>query len=119
MRRDRHGRNILSRMPAIRHPLPSLRRQRGWLGLIGLLLALLIVAWLGRTMLTQLLPPMTTSSSKSHAGNRVPGGGSPADFDVTTATPSPGDALSRAKDLESATRDQAADLSKRIDEQTK
>jgi hypothetical protein len=87
--------------------------------LIGLLLALLIVAWLGRTLLAELLPQATATSKTQRAGNRVPGGESPADLDVTTATPAPGDALSRAKGLESATRDQAADLSKRIDEQTK
>jgi hypothetical protein len=98
------------------------RRQRGWAGLIGLLIALLIVAWLGRTLLVRLLPEAATAGDAAkprHAGNRVPGGASPADVDVGTATPSARNELERARGLESAVRDQAADLSKRIDEQAK
>ncbi len=116
-----HAGTILSRMRTARHWLPSARRQRGWAGLIGLLLALLIVAWLGRTLLARLLPQATTTmtSKSQHAGNRVPGGEAPVDVDVTTTTPVPRNELERAKALESAVRDQAADLSKRIDEQTK
>jgi hypothetical protein len=101
-----------------KRPAPA-GRQRGWAGLIGLLIALLIVAWLGRTLLVRLLPQETTMSKSKHAGNRVPGGASPADVDVTTATPAPRNELERARGLESAVRDQAADLSKRIDDQAK
>lgn len=112
---------ILSRMPAPRHWPRSARRQHGWVGLIGLLLALLIVAWLGRTLLAELLPhaASTAPSKSAHAGKHVPDGASPTDVDVTTATPTPQDALSRAKGLESAMHDQAADLAKRIDKQTR
>ena len=107
-------------MPASGSWLAPAHRQRGWAGLIGILLALLIVAWLGRTLLARLLPEMTTGPSKGqHAGNRVPGGASPADVDATTATPSPRNELERARGLEGAVRDQAADMSKRIDEQIK
>lgn len=95
-------------------------RQRGWAGLIGLLLALLIVAWLGRTLLTRLLPQASTETRHSqHAGNRVPGSAAPADLDATTTSPSPRNALDRARGLESAVRDQAADIEKRIDAQAK
>jgi hypothetical protein len=107
-------------MPAPRNWLAPAHRQRGWAGLIGILLALLIVAWLGRTLLARLLPEMTPVTSKGqHAGNRVPGGASPADIDATTATPAPRSELERARGLEGAVRDQAADMSKRIDEQIK
>ena len=103
-----------------RHAYAFACRQRGWAGLIGLLIALLIVAWLGRKLMVRLLPQEAATTSRSqHAGNRVPGGASPADVDVTTATPAPRNELERARGLESAVRDQAADLSKRIDEQTK
>jgi len=98
------------------------RRQQGWIGLIGLLLALLIVAWLSRTLLRQLLADTATTTMTSRnapAGNRVPGDAAPADVDVTTATPVPRNELERARSLESTVRDQAADLSKRIDEQAK
>jgi len=86
------------------------------------LLALLIVAWLSRTLLRQLLPDTATTtmtSRNAHAGNRVPENAAPADVDVTTATPVPRNELERARGLESTVRDQAADLSKRIDEQAK
>ncbi|MEO8976756.1 MAG: hypothetical protein ABI552_13500 [Casimicrobiaceae bacterium] len=95
------------------------RLQQGWVGLIGLLLALLIVAWLGRSLLLQLLPPPPTMSRGSSAINRVPGGAAPAEVDATTASPSPRNELERAKGLESATRDQASEISKRIDDQAK
>jgi hypothetical protein len=89
--------------------------------LIALLIALLIVAWLGRTLLFRLLPqPETTMTSKGpHAGRRVPGGAAPADLDPTTATPVPRNELERARGLESTIRDQAADMSKRIDDSMK
>ncbi len=107
-------------MTAPRHVRPAARLQRGWAGLIGLLIALLIVAWLSRTLIRRLLPDeSTTIMTSTEHGNRVPGGLAPADVDVTTTTPVPRNELQRARGLESATRDQAADMSKRIDEQTK
>ncbi len=106
-------------MPATRHRSVPARRQHGWAGLIGLLLALVIVAWLGRTLLVRLLPEATPAAKSSRAGSRVPGGAAPADFDATTAVPSPRNELERAHGLEGAVRDQAADMSKRIDAQIK
>jgi hypothetical protein len=95
-------------------------RQRGWAGLIGLLIALLIVAWLGRTLIAKLLPaPGTVVTTKGRAdGSRVPGGAAPADDDATTATPAPRNELERARGLESDVRRQAADLEQRIDKGT-
>ncbi len=96
-------------------------RQRGWAGLVGLLLALLIVAWLGRTLIARLLPaPATVVTTKGRAdGTRVQGGAAPADADATSATPVPRNELERARGLESDVRRQAADLEKRIDDGTK
>jgi hypothetical protein len=95
------------------------RRQRGWAGLIALLLALLIVAWLGRTLLAKLLPaPSATVTTKGHAGARVTGGGAPADEDATTATPVPRNELERAKGLEAQVRKDAEAQEKRIDAAT-
>jgi hypothetical protein len=95
-------------------------RQRGWAGLIGLLIALLIVAWLGRTLITKLLPaPATVVTTKGRVdGARAPGGVAPGDVDATSATPVPRNELERARGLESDVRRQAAELEQRIDKST-
>jgi hypothetical protein len=90
----------------------SRRRQAGWAGMIVLLLAVLIVAWLGKTVLARLLP----SSPAVHAdGSRVPGGTAPVNADPTTAAPAPFTELERARTLESTVKAQADDMAKRID----
>jgi len=51
---------------------------------------------------------------------RGPGeGGTQAAPDVTTVTPAPMDALGKARGLENAVREQAAETSRRIDEGSK
>lgn len=93
----------------------SRHRQQGWAGILVLLIAVLIVAWLGKTQLAKLLP----SAPARHAdGSRVPGGAAPADVDPTQAAPAPFTELERAKNLESSVKAQAADIEKRIDERT-
>ena len=99
----------------------SLHRQRGWLGLIGLLLALVIVAVLAQKVLKTygLLPGAEPGArSASERGLRGPGVAIPAPYDGTGVTPTPA-AMERARGLESAVQQQAQDLSKRIDEGTK
>ncbi|MBS0321541.1 MAG: hypothetical protein JSR18_13435 [Proteobacteria bacterium] len=95
---------------------PSRQRQRGWAGLIGLLIALLIVAWLGKILLARLLP--AESSQHAAAGTHVPGGAAPAPLDPTTAAPSPRTELERARNMGTELKAQAADEEKRIDAQT-
>lgn len=105
-------------MAALRDSIAPRRRQRGWAGLIALLLALLIVAWLGRTLLARLLPaPTAVVTTKGH-GARGPGGGAPADEDAATAAPVPRNELERAKGLEAQVRKDAAEQQKRIDAAT-
>ena len=97
-------------------------RQRGWLGLIGLLLALVIVAVLAQRMLKTygLLPGAEPGAkSASERGLRGPGVAIPAPYDGTGVTPTPAAAMERARGLESAVQQQAQDLNKRIDEGTK
>lgn len=94
-------------------------RQRGWLGLIGLLLAVVIVAVLAQRVLkTYGLLSGAEPGAKS-AAERGPGGVSPAPLDATDVTPTPRAALERARGLESAVQQQARDLDKRIDETAK
>ena len=83
------------------------------MGLIGLLLALLIVAWLSRTLLVRLFPPAITVHT---SGSRVPGDIAPAEPDVTTVTPNPRAELERAKGLQAEVRQQAEDNEKRMEE---
>jgi len=96
-----------------------LRRQRGWIGLIGLLLALLIVAVLAQKVLkTYGLLAGAEPGAKS-ADGRGPGGISSAPVDPTGVQATPAAALERARGLESSVQQQANDLDKRIDETSK
>jgi hypothetical protein len=95
------------------------RRQRGWVGLVVLLLALVIVAMLAQTALKRygLLarpdPPART------AVPRARGDAAPVELDPTTVAPAPLNALERARGVQSAVRQQAEDLGKRIDDAAK
>ena len=98
-------------------------RQRGFLGLIVILVALLIVAWLSMDALkaygvvSGVGPPPKSALGAEPA--RGPGIAGTDSREVSTATPAPMDALDKARGLESAVREQAADQSRRIDEVTK
>ncbi len=100
----------------------TLHRQRGWLGLIGLLLALVIVAVLAQKVLkTYGLLSGAEPGTKSAAerGPRGPGGASPAPLDASGVTPTPSAAMERARGLERAVQQQAQDLNKRMDDAAK
>jgi len=90
-------------------------RQRGWLGLIAILIALVIVALLAQKLLKTygLVPGAETSAP---AGLRGPGS---AAGDPTNATPAPTNPIARARGLEQQVQRDAQDIGKRIDEQTK
>jgi len=96
-------------------------RQRGWLGLIGLLLALVIVAVVVQKVLKTyglLSGAEPGAKSVSERGPRGPGEVSPAPLDASGVTPAPA-AMERARGLESAVQQQAQDLNKRMDETAK
>jgi uncharacterized caspase-like protein len=98
-------------------------RQRGFLGLIVILIALLIVAWLSMDALKEYgvmsgLGPAPKAAPAAEPA-RGPGIAGTDSREVTTATPAPVNALDKARGLESAVREQAADQSRRIDEATK
>jgi hypothetical protein len=98
-------------------------RQGGFLGLVVILIALLIVAWLSMDALKQYgMLSGTTAPAKAPAAERMRGPGegvTQAAPDATAVTPAPMDALSKARGLESAVREQAAETSRRIDEGSK
>jgi hypothetical protein len=96
----------------------SRHRQGGWIGLIVILLALVIVAVLSQTLLKRMgLVPDDHASAK--AGARAPGAVGAAPIDATGAPPTPTNAIERAKGLESSLQQQSQDMSERIDAQTK
>jgi hypothetical protein len=88
-------------------------RQRGWVGLIVLVVALVIVGMLVKTVLKDYgLTGNTGPASKATAVDSV-------SHDVTTTEVTPRNALERARGLESAVQQQAADQAKRIDDALK
>ena len=90
--------------------------QRGWIGIIGLLIALVIVALLAQTVLKTygLLP-----GSDAEAGPRGVGAVGPAPVDPTVATPAAAAPIERARGVEQQLQRDAQDLARRVDESTK
>ena len=95
-----------------------MHRQKGWVGLVVVLLALVIVGVLTQTLLKRsgLLPEERTISK---SGTRGPGPTAAVPIDATGATPTPGKAMERARGLESAVQQQSQDMVQRIESQTK
>ena len=88
-------------------------RQRGWVGLVVLVIALVIVAMLVKTVLNEYgLAGATGTASKATAVD-------PVSQDGAAGSASPRNAMERARGLESAVQQQAADQAKRIDDALK
>jgi hypothetical protein len=94
-----------------------LPRQRGWVGLAVLLLALVIVAVLAQTALKHygLLAAADAPAAKTSARVQAPD----ASGQVDAATTTPHNALERARGLENTVRKQADELGKQIDDTAK
>jgi hypothetical protein len=88
-------------------------RQRGWIGLVGLLIALVIVAVLAQTVLK--------SYGLTGGGERTAARGSPAPQPAAgdAPQPTPANPIERARGLEREMKRDAQDLDRRMDEQTK
>jgi hypothetical protein len=87
-------------------------RQGGWVGLIGMLLALAIVAWLYGDALKAYLslpsqPAAIINTGTPGAAARAAGGIGPADIDVSSATVAPQAATDRARGVEGMVKRQA------------
>jgi hypothetical protein len=94
----------------LERPWPA--RQRGWIGLIVLLAALVIVGFLAKNALQQ----YGLGGSPAPATKGMPIDA--ASTDLTTA-PTPRNALERARGLESSVQQQGRDQSKAIDDASK
>jgi hypothetical protein len=92
-------------------------RQRGWVGILVLLIALVIVAVLAQTVLKSY--GMLGAGAPLKAQSRVPGPAAPAAQDATAAPATPTTPIERARGVEQTLKQGAEDMSKRIDEQTK
>ena len=96
----------------------SAQRQRGWIGLIGLLIALVIVALLAQTVL-KTYGLLSDPDAAVKAGPRSVGAVGPAPADPTAATPAAATPIERARGVEQQLQRDTQDLARRIDESTK
>jgi hypothetical protein len=92
------------------------RRHRGWIGLIGILIALVIVAVLAQTVLRSY--GLLGSSDRAAAGPRTPPSVTPAG-EPAPAVPAVMAPIERAKGVEQQVQRDAQNLGQRIEEQTK
>jgi len=91
-------------------------RQRGWAGLVGMLIALAIVLLLGRTVLKQmgvLDPQPPVAASKRLSGQLVPDAPT-AQQAVSAAQPYSGP-IERARSVEGAVLDHTRDAAARVE----
>ncbi|HEY3179419.1 MAG TPA: hypothetical protein VGL25_11120 [Casimicrobiaceae bacterium] len=91
----------------------SRSRQRGWAGLIVLLVALVIVGMLLKTVLQEY--GLTGTAGPASKATPV----DPVSHDVTTTDVTPRNAIERARGLESAVQQQAVEKAQRIDDALK
>jgi len=92
--------------------------------LIGMLLALAIVAWLyGDALKAYLLlsspPTAATKTGTPGAAARAVGGIGPADLDVSSVTPPPQTAIDRTRGVEDMAKGQAEQRASQIDNATR
>jgi len=85
-------------------------RQGGWVGLIVLLLALAVVALLGKTLLQRMGLASPAPGDKSLAR--------PGSVQGDVVVPPPAEALERVRGLERAVQEQARDAAARVDRAT-
>jgi len=94
-------------------------RQRGWVGLVVILLALVIVAILAKDALKKYgLAPgagVSTKAGTPAERARAPGAGGIEALDLGSAPAAPASALERARGVEDMVKQQADERAKRVD----
>jgi hypothetical protein len=107
--RRRKGQTPFKRFAASKSPI---RREGGWVGMIVLLLALAIVAWLSKDALKQyaFMAPAATSVKTGAASpgerTRAPGAVDASGATVESAAPTPTAPVERARGVESTLKRQ-------------
>lgn len=100
------------------------RSQRGWIGLVVILLALVVVAWLARDALRAYGLSGAASADGGRAGARpraerlVPGA-VPGETETGHAPVAPATPLERARGVEATLQRDADERARRIDDATK
>lgn len=89
-----------------------MKSQGGWVGMIVLLLALLIVAWLAKDALTKygLVPDMETVQKQAGTAGeraRAPAAGAVEHADVGGATPAPSTPMDAARNVGKSLQEQS------------
>ena len=97
---------------------PTLGRQRGWIALVGILIALVIVAVLAQSALRS-YGLLGGAQPAAASGSRAPAGVAPASVDAGRSAPAVTAPLEQARGLERQIQRDARDLDRRIDDQTK
>ena len=104
-------------MPRRRAALASSARQRGWAGLLVLLIAILIVGWLAKDALKQygMLPGASDGRRSTAPADRLrnPGLGDAAP-DMSSAPVAPATPIERARGVEQMIKQQAEEREKRM-----
>ena len=92
-------------------------RQRGWVGLIVILVALVIVAFLAKEALKQYGLGKPTAAKAATPGERARAAGAVGAevLDVETAPQAPASALERARGIEDMVKREAAERASRMD----
>jgi hypothetical protein len=101
---------------------PKIGRQGGWVGLIAMLLALAIVAWLSRDALKAygLLPsPNTVTTKAGSPGERARAPAAVDAIDPTSTVVAPRSAIEKARGVEDTIRQQAEQQAKQADSMTR
>ncbi len=97
----------------------ALARQRGWAAILALLIVVAIIAVLAGTIVRQYGGAGGASAEKAQGAAGGVEAADPAAAAEQGVAPAPRDALNRARALEGEVKQQAEDLDKRIDEQSK
>jgi hypothetical protein len=101
--------------------MQTIERQGGWIGLVVILLALVIVAYLAKDALKSYLPTAATAgSARQGERTRLP----PAAVDASgmggsSTTPSFQAPIERARGVEATVQQQADETRRRLDAQTR
>jgi len=93
-------------------------RQRGWAGLIGLLIALAIVLLLGRTVLQQmgLLTPHPAAAETPLSRQLAPG--TPSSAQAASSTPSLGTPIEQARSMEALVQENTRNAAAQVERST-
>jgi hypothetical protein len=103
-----------------RPPIRTVGRQRGWVGLVVILLALVIVAYLAKDALRAYLPSAaTTEPARQGERTRLPPAAVDASGMTSPSTPSFQAPIERARGVEATVQQQADQARRQLDAQTR